>query len=149
MPAESLASLFSVLHDNLVLVVFNACSASTQASALRRSAKVAIGMRSRTEDGAAIAFASALYGALAYGRSAQEAFTLGVAALLACDQDAQRESTSSSTSSTAANHADVFRRAAPPTAAMTASQVCVDAVRARAAMATLDEDVFLPRSPIP
>jgi formylglycine-generating enzyme required for sulfatase activity len=80
-PAESLASLFSVLHDNLILVVFNACFASMQASAIRRSAKVAIGMRSRIEDGAAIAFASALYGALAYGRSVQDAFTLGVAAL--------------------------------------------------------------------
>jgi formylglycine-generating enzyme required for sulfatase activity len=78
---ESLASLFSVLHDNLVLVVFNACFASTQASVIRQSAKVAIGMRSDIEDRAAIAFASALYGALAYGRSVQDAFTLGVAAL--------------------------------------------------------------------
>jgi formylglycine-generating enzyme required for sulfatase activity len=79
--AESLASLFSVLHDNLVLVVFNACFASTQAAAIRQSAKLAIGMRSRIDDGAAIAFASALYGALAYGRSVQDAFTLGLAAL--------------------------------------------------------------------
>lgn len=79
--ADSLTSLFSVLHDSLVLVVFNACFASTQASAILRSAKVAIGMRSRIEDGAAISFASALYGALAYGRSVQDAFTLGVAAL--------------------------------------------------------------------
>jgi formylglycine-generating enzyme required for sulfatase activity len=78
---DSLASLFSVLQDNVVLVVFNACFASTQASAILRSAKVAIGMRSRIEDGAAISFASALYGALAYGRSVQDAFTLGVAAL--------------------------------------------------------------------
>lgn len=79
--ADSLAALFSVLHDNVVLVVFNACFASAQASAIRRSAKVAIGMRSRIEDEAAITFASALYGALAYGRSVQDAFTLGVAAL--------------------------------------------------------------------
>lgn len=79
--ADSLASLFGVLHNNVVLVVFNACFASAQASAILRSAKVAIGMRSRIEDGAAITFASALYGALAYGCSVQDAFTLGVAAL--------------------------------------------------------------------
>jgi len=79
--AESLASLFGVLHDNLVLVVFNACFAETQASAIRRHAKAAIGIRSHITDPDAIAFASALYGALAYGRSVHDAFTLGVAAL--------------------------------------------------------------------
>lgn len=79
--ADSLAALFSVLHDSVILVVFNACFASTQASAILRSARAAIGMRSRIEDRAAISFASALYGALAYGRSVQDAFTLGVAAL--------------------------------------------------------------------
>jgi hypothetical protein len=54
--AESLASLFSVLHDNVVLVVFNACFPSTQASAILRSAKVAIGMRSRIGNTPAIDF---------------------------------------------------------------------------------------------
>lgn len=82
--AESLASLFGVLHDNLVLVVFNACFAETQASVIRRHAKAAIGMRSHITDPDAIAFASALYGALAYGRSVHDAFTLGVAALDPC-----------------------------------------------------------------
>lgn len=38
-------------------------------------------MRAQVPDRSSIAFASALYGALAYGRSAQEAFDLGVAAL--------------------------------------------------------------------
>jgi hypothetical protein len=62
-------------------VIFNACFASAQASAIRRSARVTIGMRARIEDKSAIAFAAALYGALAYGRSVREAFDLGVAAL--------------------------------------------------------------------
>jgi formylglycine-generating enzyme required for sulfatase activity len=79
--AEALASMFEVLGDSLVLVVFNACFASMQASVICRSAQLAIGMRDRIEDASAIAFASALYGALAYGRSVQDAFTLGIAAL--------------------------------------------------------------------
>ncbi len=79
--ADSLASIFEVLHDDLVLVVFNACFASTQASAVRPFATATIGMQSRVTDRASIAFASALYGALAYGRSVQEAFELGCAAL--------------------------------------------------------------------
>src|ERR1051325_7182456 len=49
-PAEALASLFRVLQDNLVLVVFNACFAAGQALAIRRHAGVAIGMRTRIED---------------------------------------------------------------------------------------------------
>lgn len=85
MSAEALASLFQVLQDNLVLVVFNACFASGQASAIRWHSGIAIGMRERIEDTAAIAFASALYGALAYGRSVRDAFDLGVAAVEAVD----------------------------------------------------------------
>lgn len=77
----SLALLFGVLRDNLVLVVFNACFASTQADAVSACAGLAIGMRAPIEDRAAIAFAAALYGALAYGRSIKEAFELGRAAL--------------------------------------------------------------------
>jgi len=73
--------LLRELHNDLVLVVFNACFASTQASAVRTFARAAIGMRSHVTDRASIMFASALYGALAYGRSVQEAFDLGVAAL--------------------------------------------------------------------
>jgi len=80
-PAAALASLFGVLRDNLALVVFNACFASEQASAIHRCVGLAIGMRARIEDRAAIAFASALYGALAYGRSVRDAFDLGVVAL--------------------------------------------------------------------
>lgn len=84
-PAESLASLFGVLQDNLVLVVFNACFAAGQALAIRRHAGVAIGMRTQIDDRAAMAFASALYEALAFGRSIRDAFELGAAAVAAVD----------------------------------------------------------------
>jgi hypothetical protein len=85
MSAEVLAGLFKVLQDNVALVVFNACFASGQAEAIRRYAGLAIGMRAGIEDRAAIAFASGLYGALAYGRSVHEGFELGVAAVVAVD----------------------------------------------------------------
>lgn len=88
--AEALASLFRVLQDNLALVVFNACFAEGQASAIRQHAGIAIGMRERIEDKVAIAFASALYGTLAYGRSVREAFDLGVAAVEAIEARQKR-----------------------------------------------------------
>jgi formylglycine-generating enzyme required for sulfatase activity len=82
-PADALASLFHVLRDNLVLVVFNACFAAGQALATCRHAGVAIGMRTWIDDRAATAFASALYEALAFGRSIRDAFELGAAAVAA------------------------------------------------------------------
>jgi formylglycine-generating enzyme required for sulfatase activity len=85
MPVEALASLLRVLQDNLALVVFNACFASAQASAVRQYAGIAIGMREPIEDRTSIAFAAALYGALAYGRSVRDAFDLGVAAIEVVD----------------------------------------------------------------
>jgi formylglycine-generating enzyme required for sulfatase activity len=81
MSAEALASLFRVLKDNLVLVVFNACFASAQAAAIRPYVGFTIGMRERIEDGVSIAFASALYSALGFGRTVREAFELGLAAI--------------------------------------------------------------------
>jgi formylglycine-generating enzyme required for sulfatase activity len=80
---SALATMFRVLRDNVTLVVLNACNSGEQAQAIRRSAGLVIGMCTRIEDAAAISFASALYGALAYGRSVRDAFELGVAAIQA------------------------------------------------------------------
>lgn len=81
MSAAALSSLFAALPDRPTLVVFNACFASGQASAVRPHTRFAIGMRERIDDRAAIAFASALYGALADGQSVAVAFRLGAAAV--------------------------------------------------------------------
>ncbi|HET7499648.1 MAG TPA: SUMF1/EgtB/PvdO family nonheme iron enzyme [Kofleriaceae bacterium] len=89
MPPEALASMFRVLRDNLKLIVFNACFAKEQAQAVRAHVGAAIGMAAPVEDRVAVAFASALYGALAYGRSVREAFDLGVAAVAAIAPDQQ------------------------------------------------------------
>jgi formylglycine-generating enzyme required for sulfatase activity len=85
MSAEALASLFGVLKDNIALVVFNVCFGSAHASAIQSHVGFAIGMREQIEDDTATVFASALYGALAYGRSVRDAFDLGVAAVEAVD----------------------------------------------------------------
>jgi hypothetical protein len=80
-PGAALSETLRVLRDNLILVVFNACFSSTQAAAIRESVGLAIGMGRPIEDPAAIAFSAELYRALASGRSVQDAFDLGVAAI--------------------------------------------------------------------
>lgn len=81
--AAELAETLRVLQGNLSLVVFNACFSSTQASAVRESVGLAIGMGKPIEDSAAVKFAATLYRALASGLSVQDAFDLGKAALKA------------------------------------------------------------------
>ena len=85
-PADALRTMFGALGDRLQLVVLNACLSSAQADAIRDCAGFTIGMRAPLRDEAAIAFAASLYSALAYGRTVQEAFDLGRAALDAHDQ---------------------------------------------------------------
>lgn len=78
---DALTSLFATLRDNIQLVVLNACFSVEQASAIRDSVGVAIGMRRQISDRAATVFSSAFYEALAYQRSVREAFDLGVTAI--------------------------------------------------------------------
>lgn len=85
MSATALSSLFEALPDKPTLVVFNACFASGQARAVHPHTELAIGMRERIGDNAAIAFAAALYGALADGQSVGVAFQLAAAAIEAVD----------------------------------------------------------------
>jgi hypothetical protein len=84
-PPTALASIFGALADNLALVTCNACFTTEQAEAIRRTAGLAIGMRARIGDNAAIAFASSLYNTLAFGRSVHEAYEAGRAAVEAID----------------------------------------------------------------
>ena len=71
-PAEALASTLRVRRDDVARVVFNAGFAGEQAQAIGRRFGLAIGLHARLEDAAAIAFASALYRALALGRSVRD-----------------------------------------------------------------------------
>jgi hypothetical protein len=81
-PAKALAGLFRVLKDNVRVVVLNACYSATQAKAIVKEIDCAVGMSDPIDDDHAIAFAAEFYQALAFGRSVQEAFDLGVVRLV-------------------------------------------------------------------
>ncbi len=82
MPTGALAGLFRVLKDNVRVVLLNACYSAAQAKAIVKEIDCAVGMSRAVKDDHAIAFAAEFYQALAYGRSVQEAFDLGVVRLL-------------------------------------------------------------------
>lgn len=78
----ALRHLFATLKDNIRLVVLNACYSRSQAEAIVEVIDFAVGMTKAIGDEAAIAFAASFYRALGFGRSVQEAFDQGRAALL-------------------------------------------------------------------
>jgi tetratricopeptide (TPR) repeat protein len=78
---DAFADLFSILKDNIRVVLLNACHGSAQARALAKVIDFAIGMDSAIEDGAAIVFASHFYQTLAFGRTVKESFELAVTQL--------------------------------------------------------------------
>jgi hypothetical protein len=74
---QALASLFKILKDNIRIIVLNACYTKLQAEALRDIIDYTVGTNNAVGDQAAIRFAAAFYGALAFRRSVQDAFELG------------------------------------------------------------------------
>ena len=81
-PGPALAHMFRNLKDNIQVVVFNACFSQEQAREVADYIDVAVGMGEAIGDSAAIAFSSAFYMGLGYGRSVQSAFDIGVAELM-------------------------------------------------------------------
>jgi hypothetical protein len=79
---RALTALFSTLKDNIRLIFLNACYSREQALALITSIDCVIGMKKSIRDDAAMVFASSFYRAIGFGRSIQEAFDQGKAALL-------------------------------------------------------------------
>ncbi len=79
--ADALASLFRAIKDNLRVVVLNACYSGLQAKGISQVVDFTIGMLKEIGDHSAVVFSSAFYEALAYGRSVQESFDIGVNAL--------------------------------------------------------------------
>ncbi len=76
----ALGQLFSVLKDDVRVVVLNACYSEPQAEAIAEHVDCVVGMADEMGDAAAAGFSAAFYQALAYGRSVQTAFDL------ACNQ---------------------------------------------------------------
>jgi hypothetical protein len=82
MSTAVLVHLFRVLKDNVHLVLLSACHSEPIAEALTEVIPYTIGMCETISDAAAIAFSTAFYQALGYGRNIQEAFDLGKNALM-------------------------------------------------------------------
>ncbi|MCE7945858.1 MAG: CHAT domain-containing protein [Chloroflexi bacterium CFX4] len=80
-PITALRETFAILHDNIRLVVLNACWSQPLAAALAEVVDCVVGMSAEITDEAACDFSEAFYYALASGRSVHEAFALGVNAL--------------------------------------------------------------------
>ena len=80
--APALKQVFTAFKDNVRVVVLNACFSKPQAEAIVEIVDCAIGMNKKISDVAAIAFASAFYQAIGFGRSAKDAFELGKAAIM-------------------------------------------------------------------
>jgi tetratricopeptide (TPR) repeat protein len=78
---EAVHQVFAALRDNIRVIVLNACYSASQASTLTQTIDCVVGMKSSIGDQAAIIFAAAFYRAIGYGRSIQEAFEQGKAAL--------------------------------------------------------------------
>jgi hypothetical protein len=78
LPPRAVRRLFEVpYHNNVRLVLLNACYSRIQAEAIVEVVDCAIGMNAAVPDFAAIVFAEALYGAIAEGLSVAEAFEQG------------------------------------------------------------------------
>ena len=73
---DALSTLFSLLKDNIRVVVLNACYSASQAESIARQIDCVIGMSDEMGDQAAIAFSAAFYQAIAYGRDIGTAFGL-------------------------------------------------------------------------
>jgi hypothetical protein len=79
---SALKALFESFRPQLQIVVLNSCYSADQADAFTEIVDAVIAMKDSIGDRAAIAFASAFYSALGFGRSVSEAFKQGRIAIL-------------------------------------------------------------------
>jgi tetratricopeptide (TPR) repeat protein len=75
---HAFAELFSVLKDNIRIVVLNGCYAKRQVAGLAETIDFTVGVNGGISDEAAIVFAAYFYQGLAFGRTVREAFDLAV-----------------------------------------------------------------------
>ena len=76
--ADALADLFRVLKDDIRMVILNACYSKVQAQTIVQAIDFVVGMSDKIDDRAARLFAASFYRGLAFGRSVQTAFGLGI-----------------------------------------------------------------------
>lgn len=80
--ASALDQLFGAMSGQIRLVVLNACYSDAQAASIVKHVDCVIGMQNAISDEAAAVFAASLYRAIGFGKSVQEAFEQGKAALM-------------------------------------------------------------------
>lgn len=78
---QALEEFFAAFHDQIRVVVLNACHSGPQAKAIARVVDCAIGTPAGIEDAAAISFSAAFYSSIAFGQSVQTAFDQACATL--------------------------------------------------------------------
>jgi hypothetical protein len=81
--AKALSELFKLCSGHLESVILNACYTASQAAAINKHIDYVIGMKKAIKDKAAIEFSAGFYDALGAGRSVEDAFAFGRAAVLA------------------------------------------------------------------
>lgn len=86
-PSKALTELFRLCSNHVECVILNACYTSRQAKAINKHIDYVIGMRKEIKDKSSIEFAVGFYGALGAGKSVEEAFEFGRAAILAVSPD--------------------------------------------------------------
>lgn len=79
---EALAMLFEIFKDKLECVILSACYSEPQARAINRHIDYVVGMNNAILERSSIEFATAFFQALGFGRSYEEAYKLGRAAIL-------------------------------------------------------------------
>lgn len=90
-PGKALSGLFKLCSKHVEVVLLSACYSARQATAISRHIKYVIGMRKEIEDKLAIEFAVAFYDALGAGRSVEDAFKFGEAAIQAALPDSENQ----------------------------------------------------------
>lgn len=78
---QAIVQLMAAMTDNIRVVVFNTCLSAEQAKAVTEHIDITIGMKASIDDEAARIFAAHFYSAIGFGRSVQDAFKQGLAAL--------------------------------------------------------------------
>jgi hypothetical protein len=80
-PKEAIVTTISTAAEGVRVIVFNSCHSTDQAEGVAQHVEGAIGMDDEIGDEAARVFASRFYSAIGFGKSVQNAFDQGVAAL--------------------------------------------------------------------
>ena len=75
---KALTDLFKLFKDSIKVVVLNACYSEFQAKAIIQEIDFVVGMSDAISDEAARIFASAFYRGLAFGRTVENSFRLGL-----------------------------------------------------------------------